>query len=89
MSTCCGWWLRRYVFPAESVGMMDGTPAVAGSSGAAFQAASLAVRPPSAIAFASDDHEGYQVRRILVDSCFCAVILASFFFLLFLLFGIA
>ena len=60
--------------------MMAGTPAAAGSSGAAFQAASSAVRPPPAIAFASDDHEDYQVRRILVDSCFCAVILASFFF---------
>ena len=67
------------VFPAESVGMMAGTPAAAGSSGAAFQAASSAVRPPPAIAFASDDHEDYQVRRMLVDSCFCAVILASVF----------
>ena len=66
------------VFPAESVGMMAGTPAVAGSSGATFQAASSAVRPPPAIAFASDDHEDYQVRRMLVGSCFCAVILASF-----------
>ena len=63
------------VFPAESVGMMAGTPAAAGSSGAA----SSAVRPPPAIAFASDDHEDYQVRRMLVDSCFCAVILASVF----------
>ena len=67
------------VFPAESVGMMAGTPAAVGSSGAAFQAASSAVRPPPAIAFASDDHEDYQVCRILVDSCFCAVILASVF----------
>ena len=66
------------VFPAESVGMMAGTPAAAGSSGATFQAASSAVRPPSTIAFASDDHEDYQVRRMLVGSCFCAVILASF-----------
>ena len=38
-----------------------------------------AVRPPPAIAFASDDHEDYQVRRMLVDSWFCAVILASVF----------
>ena len=68
------------VFPAESVAMMASTPAAAGSSGAAFQAASSAVRPPPAIAFASDDHEDYQVRRILVDSWFCAVILASVFF---------
>ena len=68
------------VFPAESVGMMAGTPAAAGSSGATFQAASSAVRPPPAIVFASDDHEDYQVRRMLVDSWFCAVILASFFF---------
>ena len=67
------------VFPAESVGMMADTPAVAGSSGATFQAASSVVRPPPAIAFASDDHEDYQVRRMLVDSCFCAVILASVF----------
>ena len=67
------------VFPAESVGMMAGTPAAAGSSGATFQAASSAVRPPSTIAFASDDHEDYQVRRMLVDSCSCAVILASGF----------
>ena len=67
------------VLPAESVGMMAGTPAAAGSSGAAFQAASSAVRPPPAIAFASDDHEDYQVRRMLVDSCFCAGILASVF----------
>ena len=58
---------------------MAGTPAAAGSSGAAFQAASSAVRPPPAIAFASDDHEDYQVHRMLVDSCFCAVILASVF----------
>ena len=79
ISTCCGWWLRRYVFPAESVGMMAGTSAAAGSSGAAFQAASSVVRPPPAIAFASDDHKDYQVRRMLVDSCFCAVILASVF----------
>ena len=76
------------VFPAESVGMMADTPAVAGSSGATFQAASSAVRPPPAIAFASDDHEDYQVRRMLVDFCFCAAMLASVF-LLFLLFGIA
>ena len=67
------------VFPAESVEMMAGTSAAAGSSGAAFQAASSAVRPPPAIAFAIDDHEDYQVRRMLVDSCFCAVILASVF----------
>ena len=67
------------VFPAESVGMMADTPAVAGSSGATFQAASSAVRPPPAIAFASDDHEDYQVRRMLVDSCFCAAMLASVF----------
>ena len=67
------------VFPAESVGMMADTPAVAGSSGATFQAASSAVRPPSTIAFASDDHEDYQVRRMLVDSCSCAVIFASVF----------
>ena len=45
------------VFPAESMGMMAGTLASAGSSGAAFQAASSAVRPPLSIAFASDDHE--------------------------------
>ena len=63
------------VLPAESVGMMAGTPAAAGSSGAA----SSAVRPPPAIAFASDDHEDYQARRMLVDSCFCAGILASVF----------
>ena len=67
------------VFPAESVGIMADTPAVAGSSGATFQAASSAVRPPPAIAFASDDHEDYQVRRMLVDSCFCAAMLASVF----------
>ena len=67
------------VFPAKSVGMIAGTPAAAGSSGATFQAASSVVRPPPAIAFASDDHEDYQVRRMLVDSCFCAVILASVF----------
>ena len=67
------------VFSAESAGMMAGTPAAAGSSGAAFQAASSAVRPPPAIAFASDDHEDYQVRRILVDSCLCALIPASVF----------
>ena len=59
---------------------MAGTPAAAGSSGAAFQAASSTVRPPPTIAFASDDHEDYQVRRILVDPCFCAVILASIFY---------
>ena len=57
---------------------MADTPAVAGSSGATFQAVASAVRPPPAIAFASDDHEDYQVRRMLVGSCFCAVILASF-----------
>ena len=50
-------------FPAESAGMVAGTPTAAGSSGAAFQAASSAVRPPPAVAFASDDHEGCQVRR--------------------------
>ena len=50
-------------FPAESSGMMAGTPAAAGSSGAAFQAASSAVRPPPAVAFASDNHEDCQVRR--------------------------
>ena len=53
---------RGNVLPAESVGIMAGTPAAAGSSGAAFQAASSAVRPPPAIALASDDHEDYQVR---------------------------
>ena len=58
---------------------MAGTPAAAGSRGAAFQAASSAVRPPPAIAFASDDHEDYQVSRMLVDSCFRAVIIASVF----------
>ena len=42
---------------------MAGTPAAAGSSGAAFQAASSAVRPPPAVTFASDDHEDCQVRR--------------------------
>ena len=68
------------VFPAESVGMMAGTPAAAGSSEAAFQAASSAVRPPPAITFASDDHKDYQVRRMLVDSCSCAGILASVFY---------
>ena len=51
------------VFPAESVGMMAGTPAAAGSSGAAFQAASSVVRPPPAIAFASDDHVDYQHKQ--------------------------
>ena len=51
------------VFLAESVGMMTGTPAAAGSSGAVFQAASSAVRPPPAIAFASDDHEDYQRKQ--------------------------
>ena len=50
-------------FPAESAGMMAGTPAAAGLSGAAFQAAPSAVRPPPAVAFASDDHEDCQVRR--------------------------
>ena len=59
---------------------MAGTPAAAGSRGTAFQAASSAVRPPPAIAFASDDHEDYQVRRMLVDSCFRAVIIASVFY---------
>ena len=49
-------------FPAESAGMMAGTPAAAGSSGAAFQAASSAVRPPPAVAFASNDHEDCQLR---------------------------
>ena len=67
------------VFSAESVRMMAGTPAAAGSSGAAFQAASSAVRSPPAIAFASYDHEDYQVRRMLVDSYSCAVTLASVF----------
>ena len=51
------------VFPAASAGMMVGTPATAGSSGAAFPAASSAVKPPPAVAFASDDHENCQVRR--------------------------
>ena len=50
-------------FPAESARVMAGTPAAAGSSGAAFQTASSAVRPPPAVAFASDDHEDCQVRR--------------------------
>ena len=50
-------------FPAESAGIMAGTPAAAGSSGAVFQAASSAVRPPPAVAFASYDHEDCQVRR--------------------------
>ena len=50
-------------FPAESTGVMAGTPAAAGSSRAALQAASSAVRPPPAVAFASDDHEDCQVRR--------------------------
>ena len=50
-------------FPAESAGMMAATPAAAGSSGAAFQAASSAVKPPPAVAFASDDDEDCQVRR--------------------------
>ena len=50
-------------FPAESAGMMAGTPAAAGSSGAAFQAASSSVRPPPAVAFASDNHEDCQVHR--------------------------
>ena len=50
-------------FPAESEGMMAGTPAAAGSSGAGFQAAPSAVRPPPAVAFASDDHEDCRVRR--------------------------
>ena len=43
--------------------MMAGTPAAAGWSGAAYQTASSAVRPPPAVAFASDDHEDCQVRR--------------------------
>ena len=51
------------VFPAESAGMMADTPAAAGWNGAAFQAASSAVRPPPAVALASDDHEDCQVRR--------------------------
>ena len=64
------------VFPAESVGMMAGTPAAAGSSGAAFQAASSAVRPPPAIAFASDDHEDYQHKQF--GGCDCdAMIFAA------------
>ena len=42
---------------------MASTPAAAGSSGVAFQAASSAVRPPPAVAFASDDHEDCQVRH--------------------------
>ena len=50
-------------FPAESAGMMAGTPAAAASSGVAFQAALSAVRPPPAVAFASDDHEDCQIRR--------------------------
>ena len=50
-------------FPAESAGMMAGTLAAAGSSGAALRAASSALRPPPAVAFASDDHEDCQVRR--------------------------
>ena len=58
---------------------MTSAPAAAGSSGAALQAASSAVRPPPVIAFASDDHEDYRVRGMLVDSCFCVVILASVF----------
>ena len=42
---------------------MAGTPAAAGSSGAAFQAASSAVRSPPAVAFANDVHdEDCQVR---------------------------
>ena len=45
-------------FPAKSAGMMTGTPAAAGSSGAAFQADSTAVRPPPAVAFASDVPRG-------------------------------
>ena len=64
------------VFPAESVGMMAGTPAAAGSSEAAFQAASSAVRPPPAIAFASDDHEDYQHKQF--GGCDCdAMIFAA------------
>ena len=64
------------VFPAESVGMMAGTPAAAGSSGAAFQATSSAVRPPPAIAFASDDHEDYQHKQF--GGCDCdAIIFAA------------
>ena len=54
---------RGNPFPAESAGMMAGTPAAAGSSGAAFQAASSAVRPPPAVAFASDDYERYVAPR--------------------------
>ena len=57
------------VFPAESVGMMAGTRAAAGSSGAAFQAASSAVKPPPAIAFASDDHEDYQHNQFRGCGC--------------------
>ena len=52
------------VFPAESVGMMAGAPAAAGSSGAASS-----VRPPPAIAFASDDHEDYQHKQF--GGCDC------------------
>ena len=64
------------VLPAESVGIMAGTPAAAGSSGAAFQAASSAVRPPPAIAFASDDHEDYQHKQF--GDCDCdAMIFAA------------
>ena len=51
------------VFPAELAGMMAGTPAAAGWNGAAFQAAPSAVKPPPAVALASDDHEDWQVRR--------------------------
>ena len=64
------------IFPSESVGMMAGTPAAAGSSEAAFQAASSAVRPPPTIAFASDDHEDYQHKKI--GGCDCdAMIFAA------------
>ena len=64
------------VFPAESVGMMAGTSAAAGSSGAAFQAASSAVRPPPAVAFASDNHEDYRHKQF--GGCDCdAMIFAA------------
>ena len=64
------------VFPAELVGMMASTPATAGSNGAAFQAALSTVRPPPAIAFASDDHEDYQHKQF--GGCDCdAMIFAA------------
>ena len=63
------------IFPAESVGMMAGTPVAAGSSRAAFQAASSAVRPPPAIAFASDDHEDYQHKQF--GGCDCDAIIVA------------